>query len=140
MIWASVPIPIIRLINLRTMILDKNMATVQVESKLVKIQPDLAQSSEARPHQTAQFDGFLLWFPLSFAVVWAIARLFHGRFADFIFRRPKLGWNKANFKHSGNVPCRSCRYFTNSLYLKCTVHPTTVMTQAAINCSDYHML
>ena len=34
-------------------------------------------------------------------------------------------------------PCRNCRYFTDSLYLKCAVHPDTALTKRAIDCPDY---
>lgn len=35
------------------------------------------------------------------------------------------------------VPCRKCQYFSGSHYLKCAVHPNEVLTNKAINCSDY---
>ena len=35
------------------------------------------------------------------------------------------------------VPCNNCRFFTNNQYLKCAVHPSTVLKQQAINCPDY---
>ncbi|MHC5855739.1 hypothetical protein [Nostoc sp.] len=33
--------------------------------------------------------------------------------------------------------CPQCRYFSHNSYLKCTVHPSTVLTDQAINCLDY---
>lgn len=38
------------------------------------------------------------------------------------------------------LPCQKCRFFSNNNYLKCTVHPSTVLTKEAINCRDYHPL
>lgn len=35
------------------------------------------------------------------------------------------------------VPCKNCRFFTDNQYLKCAVHPSTVLKQQAINCPDY---
>lgn len=35
------------------------------------------------------------------------------------------------------IPCAQCRYFTNSYHLKCTVHPTIALSEAAIECGDY---
>ncbi|MEH2131729.1 MAG: hypothetical protein V7K86_14075 [Nostoc sp.] len=35
------------------------------------------------------------------------------------------------------LPCRSCRFFTNNHYLYCTVHPSIVLTEQALDCSDY---
>jgi hypothetical protein len=34
-------------------------------------------------------------------------------------------------------PCNSCAYFDRNLYLNCAIHPTTVKTEAAIDCIDY---
>jgi hypothetical protein len=33
--------------------------------------------------------------------------------------------------------CYRCRFFNNNAYLKCAVHPCTVLTSQAKNCSDY---
>ncbi|WP_432808399.1 hypothetical protein [Pantanalinema sp. GBBB05] len=49
---------------------------------------------------------------------------------------PKLT-QKIVFKRPSKIPCQNCRFFSNSSYLKCAVHPTTAMTQGAIDCSDY---
>lgn len=35
------------------------------------------------------------------------------------------------------IPCRNCKFFSNNQYLKCSVHPMTVLTAQAANCSDY---
>lgn len=35
------------------------------------------------------------------------------------------------------VPCANCQFFTNNYALKCTVHPETAMSEAAIDCPDY---
>ncbi|HAX75286.1 MAG TPA: hypothetical protein DCY88_05485 [Cyanobacteria bacterium UBA11372] len=40
-------------------------------------------------------------------------------------------------KPSNQVPCKNCRYFSGNFYLKCAVHPQTVLTKEAINCADY---
>jgi hypothetical protein len=33
--------------------------------------------------------------------------------------------------------CHRCKYFHNNLYLKCALHPDTVLTEASIDCTDY---
>ncbi|WP_373540951.1 hypothetical protein [Chamaesiphon sp.] len=35
------------------------------------------------------------------------------------------------------VACHRCRYFSNNLYVQCALHPTSVMTEQAIDCKDY---
>ena len=36
-----------------------------------------------------------------------------------------------------NIPCSRCAYFTGDYRLKCTVHPTSALTEEAIDCMDY---
>jgi uncharacterized protein YjbI with pentapeptide repeats len=40
-------------------------------------------------------------------------------------------------KRLNQVPCRNCRFYTGNHYLLCTVHPSTVLKEEAINCPDY---
>ncbi|WAL59144.1 hypothetical protein [Thermocoleostomius sinensis] len=40
-------------------------------------------------------------------------------------------------KYTDKVPCRNCRFFSNNSYLKCAVHPSDVLKETAIDCSDY---
>lgn len=45
------------------------------------------------------------------------------------------GWRYVGKLHS--VPCSKCRYFTDSRYLKCTVHPDMACSEEAIGCRDF---
>ena len=51
-------------------------------------------------------------------------------------------WKVARKKRSHSnpyqqIPCRNCKFFSNNPSLKCAVRPTTVLTEQALNCSDY---
>jgi hypothetical protein len=35
------------------------------------------------------------------------------------------------------VPCKKCRFFSSNPYLRCAVHPCTVLTEKAMHCTDY---
>jgi hypothetical protein len=35
------------------------------------------------------------------------------------------------------IPCSKCQYFTESYYLKCTVHPELACSEGSIDCRDY---
>jgi hypothetical protein len=35
------------------------------------------------------------------------------------------------------IPCARCRFFTGDYRLKCPVHPTIALSEAAIQCQDY---
>ena len=54
-----------------------------------------------------------------------------------IFAAARDGVSHAQVLHQ--IPCSGCRFFTNSHHLKCPVHPTAAMTQAAIGCGDYEV-
>jgi hypothetical protein len=43
----------------------------------------------------------------------------------------------ARLKRLHQVPCSRCAFFTDSYYLKCTVHPCKALSEEAINCLDY---
>ncbi|BAZ29507.1 hypothetical protein NIES4074_19540 [Cylindrospermum sp. NIES-4074] len=40
-------------------------------------------------------------------------------------------------KQMHQIPCTNCQFFTADYRLKCTVHPSTANTEAAIDCCDY---
>jgi len=40
-------------------------------------------------------------------------------------------------KRLHKIPCSRCAFFTGDYRLKCTVHPYSALTEAAINCIDY---
>jgi hypothetical protein len=51
---------------------------------------------------------------------------------------PKLGRRQsAGSKSRHEDMCHRCQYFNNNLYLKCAIHPGTVLTEASIDCKDY---
>lgn len=45
-----------------------------------------------------------------------------------------------NINHRQQIPCSNCQFFSNNHYLKCAVHPSTVLTEQALNCADYWTL
>ncbi len=51
--------------------------------------------------------------------------------------RKTLKNRMTTLQYFNQVACRTCLFFTNNQYLKCAVHPSTVLKQQAINCSDY---
>ena len=40
-------------------------------------------------------------------------------------------------KSLASIPCFCCHYFSPNPYIKCTLHPTSVLTDEAIDCQDY---
>ena len=70
--------------------------------------------------------------PLGFIFVWAIFLLLfhkiHTNTDDKVCVKNKI---------LQKVPCKKCQFFANNHYLKCAVKPDTVLTEEAIDCSEY---
>ncbi|MEH2190076.1 MAG: hypothetical protein V7K64_28500 [Nostoc sp.] len=73
--------------------------------------------------------GFLI--VVSAMIISAIATLIYA----FIPKRVQQYLFSLKLPHQAKCP--HCRYFSHNSYLKCTVHPSTVLTDQAINCLDY---
>jgi hypothetical protein len=43
----------------------------------------------------------------------------------------------SNHKQRYEETCQRCQYFHHNLYLKCAIHPDTVLTEDSIDCKDY---
>lgn len=76
-------------------------------------------------------DGVIFFCFLGFGAIWLIIFLIFPRLRKLAKDRT------GTIKLSDPVPCRNCRYFADSPYLKCAVHPHTALTQGAIDCPDY---
>ncbi len=50
---------------------------------------------------------------------------------------PKRKQYSVNSKPPPNITCVHCQYFNNNHYLKCALHPVTVLTEQASDCNDY---
>jgi len=51
---------------------------------------------------------------------------------------PKVMQPLFNPKLNSKVPCARCQYFNHNPYVKCALHPGTVLTDRAVDCRDYH--
>jgi hypothetical protein len=49
---------------------------------------------------------------------------------------PKQKRRSTTAKQLPGMMCRRCEYFNDNHYIKCALHPTTVMTEGANNCQD----
>jgi hypothetical protein len=81
-------------------------------------------------------DGFNGGIPFNPAVLLAPI-IFLTMAGAVIWYRLKLSHSVDKLNSSQKIPCQKCRFFSNNKYLKCTVHPSSVLTEEAINCRDY---
>jgi hypothetical protein len=66
-------------------------------------------------------------------IIWAV-------FLVFLSKMRRLTQDNKLFfsiQPSHKVPCRNCHYFSHNHHLKCAVQPSIVLTEEAINCTDY---
>lgn len=111
------------------------METTQVEVKLVQIQSDRGQFEQLQPEEASPLGGVVSLVPIGFILVWTIAIMVYLILSKAT--REAAQEVKFTLHTSSDLPCRNCRFFSGNPYLRCAVHPTTVMTKAATDCSDY---
>jgi hypothetical protein len=107
-------------------------ADVQTGS-IVQHQSDFTetQSTEAPPNKAIASDVAWLLLPIWFLIIVII----------FTFAVSELAKaareGVAHLRYAQRTPCKQCRFFSGNFYLKCAVHPSTVLTEKAVNCPDY---
>ncbi|MFG6093673.1 hypothetical protein D0962_02810 [Leptolyngbyaceae cyanobacterium CCMR0082] len=69
--------------------------------------------------------------PICFVLAWSVVIL--GLWQMIAATRDSV--QRAQTMH--RIPCPDCAFFTNQAVLKCSLHPTTALSEDAIDCSDY---
>ena len=100
-----------------------------METKLIEIQPSssIPSSQKAIELRPADITFFII---LNLALLAAIAILIYA----FITKRKRAS---SGFKPPLKSICHRCQYFSDNRYLKCALHPVTVMTEETMNCADH---
>ena len=101
-----------------------------MEAKLTTIPPYPLPPGYRGAETVSALDlGFLI--VVSVSLIWAIAASIYA----FIPKRVQQHLFRLKAPHK--TLCHQCQYFGHNAYLKCTVHPSTVLTEQALNCLDY---
>ena len=100
-----------------------------MEAKLIVIQPSNSLNPSQQRFESAATEPM---FPIvsGITIITAIAV---STYAYISKQRQKLHKRASSSK----AICHSCEYFNNNLYLNCALHPTTVLTESAVDCQDY---
>jgi hypothetical protein len=102
-----------------------------MEAQLIVTQPSNSLPSSQQGIATLPVMEAALIIFLDFLILSAFAALL----CAFI---PKRWQPSFSFKPRSKVPCHRCRYFSSgNPYLKCALHPVTVLTEQAVDCTDY---
>jgi hypothetical protein len=101
-----------------------------MEAKLIAMPPHSVPPDYRGAETVSALDvGFLIvvTVPIIWAIVASIYTLIPKRVQQHLF----------SLKPPRKSLCHQCQYFGHNAYLKCTVHPSTVLTEQALDCSDY---
>ncbi|WP_215618520.1 hypothetical protein [Leptothoe kymatousa] len=71
--------------------------------------------------------------PICFVLAWSVVIL--GLWQMVAATRD--GVQRAQTMH--RIPCADCSFFTNQSVLKCPLHPTSAMSEDAIDCTDFEI-
>ena len=117
-------------------ILDKNNLNLvpSIDAKLMIVNHAVTKPNFTRPKGVITPNEALFFIPFCSMIFLAF----------FIFKLVDI-WKIARAKITTfncfhQLPCQNCRFFTNNHYLYCTVHPSIVLTEQALDCSDYFPL
>jgi len=101
------------------------------QAKVTEISPVNSESYVRKPNVSDASSSSVYIIPLTFFTLWLIYLLLSTDILKFAKHKILM------MKHSEEVPCKSCRYFTNNPYLRCAVNPSVALTSQAVNCSEY---
>ncbi|MGB3757090.1 MAG: hypothetical protein WBA07_12045 [Rivularia sp. (in: cyanobacteria)] len=91
-----------------------------------EISPSIPPSRTVTPTQVG-----LAIIPVAFVVT--LTFLFFKQVQD----RKNLYTKLVNLKRFSSIPCHKCQFFDNNQQLPCAVQPAVVLSEEAMNCSDY---
>jgi tetrahydromethanopterin S-methyltransferase subunit F len=117
------------LINMYSNELFQQLAAARVDLAQINIsetQPNEVRVEENQPTDT-------LFYGIATGLLFSGAILFLMLLKTLRLKQAK---KVEPLKYSSQVPCRNCRYFSNNPYVRCAVHPSTVLTAKAIDCPD----
>jgi hypothetical protein len=98
----------------------------------IKAEMLIISSTRTKLSFGAMLDGLLLLIPICFILFKAIS----GLTVAYIWKLAR-DKKRLSINYPQQIPCKTCRFFTNNHYLKCAVNPSTALTKQAFNCSDY---
>lgn len=111
------------------------MATEHHEATIVQSQVDGTNLNPTPTESIILAEGTILLIYVGFLVGWAIAVLTY--LSSLKLTQETVRSKELNPFNADKIPCKHCKFYSRSPYLKCAVHPTIALTKQAIDCSDY---
>ena len=106
-----------------------------MEKLLVEVPPDLSSNNQ-RQLSTSPVIGTIFLIIISLL----ICSIFIAPVRAYLLKNARYLLGFKSRKKSILHHCNQCQYFESNPYLKCAVHPISVMTEAAIDCTDYAII
>lgn len=103
------------------------------QTTLLKVKLVIAAHNEPKQQVESVPYAPLFLAPICFMIVWAVVVFTVAALCKVADKKGGI----ATINRFEQVPCRNCRFFSNSHHLKCAVHPSTALTEQALDCSDY---
>ena len=79
-------------------------------------------------------------FPSAQLVLWGaiVGLVILSRIGVLIYTRiPNPKQHSVKSKLPPSITCSRCRYFNDNQFVKCALHPSSVLTERAVDCLDY---
>ncbi|MCC5659650.1 hypothetical protein LC608_22280 [Nostoc sp. XA010] len=105
---------------------------VAANSNLHQVIVSEATKDKAQTHELTITDVVISLSPVGFVISWMVFFLILRKiqaFLDYKMVFPAKALHK--------LPCKNCSFYSNNHYLKCAVNPSIVLTEEAMNCSEY---
>ena len=104
---------------------DKNNDVAQTLQSDTKVE-------NVKPLGEVPSDSIMLGGIVGFVICWVAIFL-------MLSKRVRLARKEiaVSIKSLEKIPCKNCNFYSNDPHLKCAVNPSSVMTEKALDCSDY---
>lgn len=106
--------------------------TVAANSNSHQVILSEAKKEQPQTHELTIHDLVISLSPLGFIIGWIGFFVIFRKFQAFLDEKMVFSINALQ-----KVPCKKCLFYSNNHYLKCAVNPSIVLTEEAMNCSEY---
>jgi hypothetical protein len=110
-------------------ILQKN---VLANNNLYQVVKSEEKNEQAQTHELTIPDIAVSLSPVGFIIGWIAFFVIMQKIRAFLDNKMAF-----SIKRLHTLPCKNCRFYSNNHYLKCAVNPSIVLTEEAMNCSEY---
>lgn len=110
-------------------IIERNLA---VNNYVTQTNQSRVETETLKSVKVVTSDSIMLWGIVGFVVCW-VAIFF------MLSKRVRVTRKEIaiNIQTLHQIPCKNCKFYSSDPHLKCAVNPSIVLTEKAVDCSDY---